>query len=63
VAACRIANGGYIMPFVDYTPPAQACRHPEHDPPKMIVLPAGAHTYQCPACGHTTTFHVPLLTC
>jgi hypothetical protein len=51
------------MPFVDYTPPQQVCQSREHDPPKMIVLQPGTHTYQCPACGHKTTFEVPLITC
>ncbi len=26
------------------------CKHPEHDPPKHIVLDPGVYEYQCPAC-------------
>lgn len=52
------------MPFIpnpeeakkwDYKEP---CRHPEHNPPGMIVLPPGLHTYQCPGCGEAHTFRV-----
>ena len=38
------------MPFTDYKPYKQGCKHPEHYPPTHIVLEAGVHTYQCPAC-------------
>lgn len=37
---------------------SEPCRHPEHEPPGMIVLPSGAHTWKCPGCGKTITFHV-----
>jgi hypothetical protein len=30
----------------------QPCRHPEHNPPNMIVLEDGAWEYTCPGCGH-----------
>jgi len=48
------------MPFIKkkYVPEVKACSHPEHDPPGMIVLPAGVHTWQCPGCGKETTFTV-----
>lgn len=36
----------------------EPCRHPEHDPPSLIVLPPGNYTWQCPGCGHLTTFRV-----
>lgn len=42
------------MPFIDHDPPPPpACRHPEHNPPGAIALPAGRHTWQCPGCGDT----------
>lgn len=34
------------------------CRHPEHNPPSMIVLPPGVYEYTCPACGHKTIFTI-----
>lgn len=39
------------------------CLSPEHDPPTMIVLPAGVYEHTCPSCGQKTTFVVspPLL--
>lgn len=39
------------------------CRHPEHNLPGMIVLPAGLHTWQCPGCGHQTTFRINAVIC
>lgn len=27
------------------------CQHPEHDPPKMIVLKPGVYEHICPGCG------------
>lgn len=48
------------MPFIKYEQP-KICTSPEHDPPTMIVLPPGEHTYQCPSCGKITTFTVPLV--
>lgn len=46
--------------FIDFVPEKKKkpCLSPEHEPPSMIVLPAGKHTYQCPACGKKTTFTV-----
>ena len=52
------------MPFIKHKPPPKPpCRSPEHNPPAMIVLPPGTHTWQCPCCGETVTFTViqPLL--
>lgn len=56
------------MPFIRYEPLPEperhewfyneTCRHPEHNPPNMIVLKPGIHTYQCPACGHTQSITV-----
>lgn len=37
----------------------RACRHPEHNPPGMIVLPPGAYEHECPGCGAKTVFTVP----
>lgn len=40
-------------------PPAAAtCRHPDHDPPKLIVLEPGLYEHTCPACGRQRTFRV-----
>lgn len=39
------------------------CRHPEHNPPSMIVLKPGVYEHTCPACGKKRTFTVPLITC
>ena len=41
-----------------YTRTRPHCRHPEHDPPKMIVYKAGTYEHTCPACGHVTVFTV-----
>jgi len=41
-------------PCVDH----RVCRHPEHDPPRMIVLSPGTYEHECPGCGHVTTFTV-----
>lgn len=42
------------MPFIDHKESydIQNCKNPEHNPPTMIVLKPGTHTYQCPKCGH-----------
>lgn len=34
----------------------ERCRHPEHDPPSMMYLPAGLYEHQCPGCGSRTRF-------
>ena len=34
------------------------CRHPDHDPPTMIVLPTGTYEHICPGCEATSTFTV-----
>lgn len=34
------------------------CRHREHSPPSMIVLPEGVYEHVCPGCGHVTRFVV-----
>lgn len=46
------------MPFINHKeiPDPIKCRNPEHNPPGMVVLPDGEHTWQCPQCGVTTTF-------
>lgn len=36
----------------------QPCRHPEHEPPSMIVLPPGIYMHTCPGCGREMTFTV-----
>ncbi len=45
------------MPFIGYEE-EKICTNPEHNPPTMIVLPPGKHTYQCPSCGKITEFTV-----
>jgi hypothetical protein len=34
------------------------CRHPEHNPPTMIVLSPGVYEHTCPGCGHQITFTI-----
>ena len=34
------------------------CRHPEHDPPNMMVYQPGVYEHVCPACGRKQTFTV-----
>ncbi len=50
------------MPFIEHIPlplkKEDSCQNPEHNPPTMIVLPAGQHTYQCPECGKIQTLTV-----
>lgn len=46
------------MPFIEHIKPPKYCRHPEHNPPSMIVLPAGTHVYECPACGEQQSVNV-----
>lgn len=38
-----------------YTP---QCTHPEHEPPKHIVLPPGVYEHTCPRCGNKNVFVV-----
>lgn len=37
------------------------CLHPEHDPPTTVVLKPGTYEYECPACGRTVQFDVPMV--
>lgn len=30
------------------------CRHPNHEPPKYMVFPAGVYKHTCPGCGQVT---------
>ena len=34
------------------------CRHPQHDPPTMIVLDPGTYEHTCPGCGRRKIFRV-----
>lgn len=34
------------------------CRHPEHNPPNMIVLTPGLYEHTCPGCGKSFIFTV-----
>ena len=38
------------------------CTHPEHEPPKHIVLESGTYRHTCPGCGKVVEFTVPLIT-
>lgn len=41
---------------LDRWPSMRGCRNPQHDPPSMIVIPAGHHLeHECPGCGFKTT--------
>ncbi len=41
----------------------KTCTSSDHNPPNMIILPSGSHTWQCPVCLVKTTFYVPEITC
>lgn len=43
---------------IKHFPENQTCRHPEHNPPNMIVLEPGVYEHTCPACGKKQTFVV-----
>lgn len=48
------------MPFVGHTPPPPpACRDPQHDPPRSIVLEEGEHVWECPGCKQQQRLVVP----
>lgn len=54
-----------MPPFIDHTDfnePKQ-CNHPEHNPPSMILLPSGIHTWQCPCCKKKTPVMIDKITC
>lgn len=34
------------------------CRHPEHNPPSMMVLEPGTYEHTCPGCHKKTVFRV-----
>jgi hypothetical protein len=56
------------MPFVPVPqlpiePYREPCRHPEHKPPNMIVLPPGVHVWKCPACGEETILYILETSC
>lgn len=37
----------------------RSCKHPDHEPPTMIVLQPGTYEWTCPACGAVRTVRVP----
>jgi len=39
------------------------CMHPEHEPPKHIVLSPGQYEHTCPACGKVSRFTVQRVMC
>ena len=52
------------MAFIKHIPERETkrCRHPEHNPPGMIVLPPGTHIWRCPHCGATQRVYIPSVT-
>lgn len=38
--------------------PHVMCRHPEHNPPSMMVFKPGVYEHECPACKRTVQFTV-----
>lgn len=36
------------------------CRHPNHNPPNMIVLQPGEYEHECPKCGYKQNIIIPL---
>ena len=49
------------MPFVRHEPwvKFEFCSSPEHNPPSLMVLPPGIHTWECPVCGVRQTVIIP----
>ena len=43
--------------------PRKVCRHPDHNPPSMIVLKPGVYEHLCPACGKRVVFTIPAEVC
>lgn len=39
-------------------PKVKRCKHPEHNPPRHIVLSPGIYEHKCPACGVVQTIRV-----
>lgn len=44
-----------IRKIADFEEP---CRHPEHNPPRHLVLTPGLYEHTCPACKHKERFIV-----
>jgi hypothetical protein len=44
-------------------PRQQYCRHPDHNPPSMMVYPPGIYEHTCPSCGHRVVFRVEPMIC
>ncbi len=40
-------------------PEEQPCRHPDHHPSSMIVLPPGVYEHVCAGCKMKLTFTIP----
>ena len=49
------------MGFTNYKPikPIRYCTSKEHNPPGMIGLSPGIHTWTCPDCGQSQKIFVP----
>jgi hypothetical protein len=44
--------------YFEDMPVQERCRHPEHEPPNMLVIPAGKrYRHVCPGCGRETIIH------
>lgn len=39
----------------------KTCAHPEHDPPKYVVLKPGIYEHICPGCGRVLPINVPFV--
>lgn len=54
----RVSNkkGGTRIVDDDQWPQRGQCKHPEHEPPKHIVIPLGKKmVHTCPGCGQSIT--------
>lgn len=45
-------------------PKQEVCKHPEHEPPRHMVIPHGkGYRHICPGCGKETVMIPPQITC
>jgi len=51
------------MPFINHKliNPKEVCNSPEHEPPTLIHLEPGEHTWKCPMCGEEIVINIPLI--
>jgi hypothetical protein len=55
----RRKSYGMIRKLDDLEWKLEPCKHPEHNIPGYISMPAGTYEYECPLCGAKQIFHVP----